>query len=73
MTRSIVEVDVTALDEGAFMEEGTQLCAKLKLIELMRHGEHRYARITKRGHLVMMTMVMMSLASADPKNVMKVS
>jgi len=73
MKRTIVEVDVTALDQGEFMEEGTQLCAKLKLIELMRHGEHRYCRMTKRGHLVMLTMVMMSLAAADPKNELKVS
>ncbi len=55
------------------MEAGTQLCAEMKLIELMRHGEHRYCRITDRGRLVLSTMILMSLASADPANELKVS
>lgn len=71
--RAVVEVDVTDIDMGEKMEEGTQLCAKLKLIELMRHGEHRYCRMTKRGMLVLQVMLMVSLASSDPKNELKVS
>jgi hypothetical protein len=47
------------------------LCHELGLIEMIKHGEHDYGRITQKGHNVLNALLRMAMNSADPANVLR--
>ena len=64
-------VDLSAWAPEATYDEGLALCRKLKLIEMVQHGDHDYGRLTERGKTVLFTLMTMAGYASDPENILK--
>lgn len=60
-------------DDRSKYDDCLKICKQLDLIEIVWHGEHDYGRITDKGCEVLMALLTMLGARADPKNKLEIS
>ena len=64
-------VDLAAWTPDISYDDGLALCERLKLIELLQHGDHGYGRLTQTGVNVLHTLLQMAGHASYPENILK--